>query len=433
MTSGHDVPLRVRNGFDALTEAAAWRWVQLVLGIICMVAIANLQYGWTLFIRPIEQKFGWGLPALQLTFTIAVATETFLGVPLGGRLVDRFGPSIVWVSGLLIAFAWYINSRADSLILFYVAAVIAGLGTGLVFAAAYGNALKWFPDRRGLAAGLTAAGFAGGGVVTVVALSNMIKSSGYEAAYLWFGLGQGLVVVASAMLLRAPRHHAADIAARPAQMAPARHQYALGEVLRSLPFWLMYAMFVMVGAGGLMLQAQLAPIAADLGIDKVPASILGITMLTPVFAVSFGQVTNGLSRPAFGWVSDWFGRERTMFIAFLLESLAFLAVIYLADTPIRFVLVAGLVFFAWGEIFSLFPAICTDIYGSKFASRNYGMLYTAKGVASLLVPLASVLKDATGSWTAVFAAAAALNFIAALLALVLQSALARQREKRLTA
>jgi MFS transporter, OFA family, oxalate/formate antiporter len=433
MTSGHDVPLRVRNGFDALTEGAAWRWVQLVLGIVCMVAIANLQYGWTLFIRPIEQKYGWGLPALQLTFTIAVATETFLGVPFGGRLVDRFGPSIVWVSGLLIAVAWYINSFADSLTLFYFAAVIAGLGTGLVFAAAYGNALRWFPDRRGLAAGLTAAGFAGGGVVTVVALSNMIKSSGYEAAYLWFGLGQGCVVVASALLLRAPRHHAADIASRSPQMAPAAHRYAVGEVLRSPPFWLMYAMFVMVGAGGLMLQAQLAPIAADLGFDKVPVSILGITMLTPVFAVSFNQVTNGLSRPAFGWVSDWFGRERTMFVAFALESVAFLAVIFLADSPVRFVLVAGLVFFAWGEIFSLFPAICTDIYGSKFASRNYGMLYTAKGVASLLVPLASVLKDTTGSWTAVFAVAAALNFVAALLALVLRSALARQREKKVPA
>jgi len=430
--SGHDAPLPMRGDVKALTDGPAWRWIQLVLGIVCMVAIANLQYGWTLFIRPIDQKYGWGIPALQLTFTIAVTMETFLGVPLGGRLVDRFGPSIVWVSGLLIALAWYINSRADSLMLFYTAAVIAGLGTGLVFAAAYGNALKWFPDRRGLAAGLTAAGFAGGGVITVVALSNMIRSSGYEAAYLWFGLGQGLVVVASALLLRAPRS-VANVLVTPTQMGRDAHQYTFSEVLTSLPFWLMYAMFVMVGAGGLMLQAQLAPIAADLGIDKVSVSLLGVTMLTPVFAVSFGQVTNGLSRPAFGWVSDWFGRERTMFIAFLLESFAFLAVIFLADTPVQFVLVAGLVFFAWGEIFSLFPAICTDTYGSRFASRNYGMLYTAKGVASLLVPLASVLRDTTGSWTAVFAVAAALNFIAALLALVLRSALAGRREKSPTA
>jgi OFA family oxalate/formate antiporter-like MFS transporter len=197
--------------------------------------------------------------------------------------------------------------------------VISGLGTGLVFAAVYGNALKWFPDRRGFATGLTAAGFAGGGVVTVVALGSMIKLSGYEAAYLWFGLGQGIVVMVSALLLHAPRQ-AENIAVVPAQMPQGKHHHAFSEVLRSPPFWLMYAMFVMVGAGGLMLQAQLAPIAADFAIDNVPVSILGVTMLTPLFAVSFGQVTNGLSRPVFGWVSDWSGREHTMFIAFLLES-----------------------------------------------------------------------------------------------------------------
>jgi OFA family oxalate/formate antiporter-like MFS transporter len=232
------------------------------------------------------------------------------------------------------------------------------------------------------------------------------------------------VVIVSALLLRVPRQ-SEDTALDPAQMPQGKHYYAFSEVLRSPAFWLMYAMFVMVGAGGLMLQAQLAPIAADLAIDKVPVSILGLTMLTPVFAVSFSQVTNGLSRPFFGWVSDWFGREHTMFIAFLLETSAFLAVIFFADTPVRFVLLAGLVFFAWGEIFSLFPAICTDTYGSKFASVNYGMLYTAKGVDSLLVPLASLFKDTIGSWTAVFAVAATLNFIAAILALFLKSALKR--------
>jgi OFA family oxalate/formate antiporter-like MFS transporter len=355
-----------------------------------------------------------------LTFSIAIATETFLGMAVGGRLVDRFGPRLAWVSGVLIALAWSINSFANALFLFYFAAVISGLGTGLVFAAAYGNALKWFPARRGLAAGLIAAGFAGGGVVTVVALSSMIRSRGYEAAYLWFGLGQGIVVIISALLLRAPRQ-AEDIAVGPASMPRSSDHHGFGAVLGSPPFWLMYAMFVMVGAGGLMLQAQLAPMTADLGIDKVPVSILGLTMLTPVFAVSFGQVMNGLSRPVFGWISDWFGREHTMFIAFLLEALAFAAMIFFVDSPARFVILVGLVFFAWGEIFSLFPAICTDIYGSKFASVNYGMLYTAKGIAALLVPLASVLKDAAGSWTAVFVVAGTLNFIAAMLALLLKS------------
>ncbi len=400
---------------------AARRWGQLVLGIVCMVAMANVQYGWTLFINPIDQKYAWGTTALQWTFSIVIATETFVGMPLAGYFLDRFGPELVCLSGPLVAVAWYLNSIADALHLFYVAAVISGLGTGLVFAAAYQNAQKWFPDQRGFAIGLTAAGFAGGGVATVVPLDSMIKLSGYEAAYLWFGIGQGLVVLASGLALRAPRQDelTALLPARPAQR---KHDYAPLEVLRSPPFWLMYAMFVMVGAGGLMLQAQLGPVARDLGVDKVPMSILGFTMLTPILAVSFGQVANGFSRPTFGWLSDRIGRERTMFIAFLLEAVAFVAVILFADSPLWFVLLTGLVYFAWGEIFSLFPAICTDTYGNKFLSVNYGLLYTAKGVASLLVPFASMLKDAAGSWSYVFMAVAALNAIAAVLALVLRHA-----------
>ena len=401
--------------------ALAWRrWGQLVLGIVCMVGIANLQYGWTLFINPIDQKYGWGTAALQWTFSIAILTETFLVVPFGGRLVDRFGPAMACVSGPLIAMAWFINSIADSLMLFYVAAVISGVGAGLVFAAVYGNALKWFPDRRGLATGLTAAGFAGGGALAVVPLASTIQSSGYEAAYLWFGLGQGIAVTAGALLLRAPRPADVDALALPKALQGSG-DYTPREVWTSLPFWLMYAMFVMVGAGGLILQAQLAPIAAHFAIDKVPVTLLGLTMLTLTFAVSLGQVMNGLSRPAFGWMSDRIGRERTMLIAFLLEAVAFLALIPFAGTPVLFVLLAGLVFFAWGQIFSLFPAACTDTYGSKFASANYGMLYTAKGVASLLVPLANVL-EATAGWTTVFAVVATLNGLAAILALLLTPA-----------
>ncbi len=405
------------------TYGLAWRrWGQLVLGIVCLVAIANLQYGWTLFINPIDQKYGWGTTAIQWTFTIAITTETLLAVPFGGRLIDRFGPRLSCLSGPLIALAWYINSIAEALIVFYLAAVISGLGAGLVFAATSGNALKWFPDRRGLAAGLTAAGFAGGGAVTVVPLASMIQSSGYETAYVWFGLGQGLVVLVSALLLRAPRPGEVVIAFAPPKVPQGRHDYTPREVLKSLPFWLMYAMFVMVGAGGLVTIAQLAPIAAHFAIDKVPVSILGLTMPTLSFALLVAVAMNAFSRPAFGWVSDHMGRERTMFVAFLVEAVALIGLILLADTPGWFVLFTGLVFFAWGEIFSLFPAICTDTYGGKFASANYGMLYTAKGVASWSVPLANVLNDATGSWTAVFAVASLLNVLAAILVFALTPA-----------
>ena len=393
------------------------RWRQLVLGIICMVTIANLQYGWTLFINPIDQKHHWGRAAIQVAFTIYIVTESWV-VPFAGYLIDRFGPRImVCGSGALIATAWVINSVADSLTLLYIAAVIAGLGAGPIFGATVGNALKWFPDRRGLAAGLTAAGFGAGSALTVVPIANVIQSSGYEAAFLWFGLGQGVVVMVIALLLRAPRQAEVAVPALlPVQQA--KRDYAPSDVLSSPAFWLMYAMFVMVGTSGLMATAQLAPVARDFAIDNVPVSILGLAMPALSFALSFGLVLNGLSRPFFGWVSDQIGREHTMFIAFFLEGIGIYALLLFANSPILFVLLSGLVYFAWGEIFALFPATCTDIYGRKFATANYGMLYTAKGVAALLVPFANVLTMATGSWTAVFVAASVLNIVAAILALV---------------
>jgi OFA family oxalate/formate antiporter-like MFS transporter len=381
-----------------------------------MVTIANLQYGWTFFIDPIDEKYHWGRAAIQVTFTIFIVTETWVA-PIGGYLIDRFGPRvIVCGSGALVAIAWVVNSVADSLSLFYLAAVIAGLGAGPIFGATTGNALKWFPDRRGLATGLTAAGFGAGSALTVVPLADMIQTSGYEVAYLWFGLGQGIVIMLVALALRAPQQTEV-VAPLSAQVLQSKDDHAPADVLRSLPFWLLYAMFVMVGTGGLMTTAQLAPVAADFAIDNVQVSILGLTMPALSFALSIGLVLNGLSRPFFGWVSDHIGREHTMFIAFLMEGIAIYALGLFANSPVLFVLLSGLVFFAWGEIFALFPATCTDIYGRKFATANYGMLYTAKGVAALLVPLANMLATATGSWTAVFAAASALNIVAAILAL----------------
>ncbi len=393
------------------------RWAQLVFGIICMVMIANLQYGWTLFVNPIDQKYHWGRAAIQVAFTIFVLTETWL-VPIEGYLIDRYGPKImVSVSGVMVAVAWVINAYADSLAMLYLGAAIGGVGAGIIYGASVGNALKWFPDRRGLAAGLTAAGFGAGSALTVVPIANLIASSGYEAAFLWFGIGQGVVVVVVAFLLRAP-----EAGQAPAPVAPAvqqtRRDYGPAEVLKSMPFWVMYLMFVMVGTGGLMATAQLAPIAKDFKVDGVSVTILGLTLPALQFALSIDRVLNGVTRPFFGWVSDNIGRENTMFIAFLIEGVGIYALLYYAADPFMFVILSGLVFFAWGEIYSLFPATCTDIYGRTYATTNYGMLYTAKGTAALLVPLGNVLTTATGSWTAVFIIAAALNIVAAVMALV---------------
>ena len=412
------------------TASEATRWGQLIFGIICMVMIANLQYGWTLFVNPIDQKYHWGRAAIQVAFTIFVLTETWL-VPIEGYLIDKFGPRImISGSGVLVAIAWVINSVADSLALLYLGAAIGGIGAGVIYGGSVGNALKWFPDRRGLAAGLTAAGFGAGSALTVVPIANMIQSSGYESAFLWFGLGQGIVVILVGLLLRAPAPGEVPIPAHAVQQTS--RDYTPGEIIfgrqftwkfwqwdlwRS-PFLVMYLMFVMVGAGGLMAVAQLAPIAKDFKIDTIPVSIIGLTLPALTFALTIDRVLNGICRPFFGWVSDHIGRENTMFIAFLAEGIGIYALLHFADNPFLFVILSGLVFFAWGEIYSLFPATCTDIYGRKFATTNYGMLYTAKGTASLLVPLGNVLTTATGSWWWVFVIAAILNLIAAVMALV---------------
>src|SRR5881227_2681987 len=412
--------MSVASGTTAQTRATAseaTRWGQLIFGIICMVMIANLQYGWTLFVGPIDQKYHWGRAAIQVAFTIFVLTETWL-VPIEGYLIDRFGPRImICGSGVLVAIAWVINSVADSLFLLYLGAAVGGIGAGVIYGGSVGNALKWFPDRRGLAAGLTAAGFGAGSALTVIPIANMIQSSGYESAFLWFGLGQGIIVVIVALLLRAP---AAGEVAAPA--APAvqqtRRDYTPGEALKTPVFWVMYVMFVAVGAGGLMAIAQLAPIAKDYKVDAIPVSLLGLTLPALTFALTIDRVLNGVCRPFFGWVSDNIGRENTMFIAFMLEGIGIYCLHFFAAHPVLFVILSGLVFFAWGEIYSLFPATCTDIYGKTFATTNYGMLYTAKGTAALLVPLANVLTTATGSWHAVFYVAAILNIVAAVMALV---------------
>jgi len=403
---------------DAREHASeATRWGQLIFGIVCMVMIANLQYGWTLFVNPIDEKYHWGRAAIQVAFTIFVLTETWL-VPFEGYLIDKFGPRVmVGLSGILVAIAWVMNSVADSLTMLYVAAAIGGVGAGIIYGACVGNALKWFPDRRGLAAGLTAAGFGAGSALTVVPIANMIQSGGYEAAFLWFGIGQGIIVIIFSVFLRAPQ--AGEVKA-PASAAVQQTQrdHTPAEVLRSGPFWVMYIMFVMVATGGLMAVAQLGPIARDFKIDGIPVSILGLTLPALTFALTIDRVLNGVCRPFFGWVSDQIGRENTMFIAFMAEGIGIYALYHYANDPWMFVILSGLVFFAWGEIYSLFPATSTDLYGRKFATTNYGMLYTAKGTASLLVPLANVLTAATGSWTAVFIVAAILNVIAAIMALL---------------
>jgi OFA family oxalate/formate antiporter-like MFS transporter len=405
------------------TEAAApqttspngFRWLQLVMGIVCMAMIANLQYGWTLFVDPIDAKYHWGRAAIQLAFTLFVVTETWL-VPIEAWFVDRYGPSVVIMfGGVMIAIAWVLNSFADTLLVLYAAAIVGGIGAGSVYGTCVGNALKWFPDRRGLAAGATAAGFGAGAAITVVPIANMIAASGYQHAFLTFGIGQGVIVFVLAFFMRKPAH-AMPVKKKQLNLPQTRIDFTPPQVLRSPIFWVMYLVFVMVAAGGLMTAAQIAPIAKDFKIDNVPVDLLGFQMAALTFAISLDRIFDGFGRPFFGWVSDTIGREHTMFIAFGTAALMLLTLSTYGHTPIVFVLATAVYFGVFGEIYSLFPATSGDTFGSKFATTNNGMLYTAKGTASLLVPLASLVASHYG-WQAVFVIAVALNATAALLAL----------------
>jgi OFA family oxalate/formate antiporter-like MFS transporter len=409
----------------ARARLKTWRWVQLIIGVVCMVMIANLQYGWTLFVTPIGDKYHWSRAAIQLSFTVFVFTETWL-VPVEGYLVDRFGPRVVTIAGgVLVALGWSLNSVASSLPFLYVGQAIGGIGAGAVYGTCVGNALKWFPDRRGLAAGITAAGFGAGSALTVVPIASLIKSSGYEATFLYFGLGQGLVVFALGWLLAQPDANAIAALPRPAAAIANRRQIAPVEMIRTRVFWIMYVMFVLMAAGGLFVTANLKQIAEDFKVSDVQVSLIGITLPAATFALSLDRVLNGFTRPFFGWVSDRLGRENTMFLAFFGEAIGILLLSQLGHNPVLFVVLSGLVFFAWGEIYSLFPSTCADTYGWKHAAANAGLLYTAKGTAALLVPVATVLAASAG-WHAVFLTSATMNLGAAVLALAVLKPMRRR-------
>ena len=441
------------------------RWGQLVIGVICMVMIANLQYGWTFFVPDIQKTFGWDRASIQIAFTLFVLFETWL-VPIEGWFVDKYGPRIViFVGGVLCAIGWVMNSYATSLSAYYLAQIIAGIGAGGVYGTCIGTALKWFPDKRGLAAGITAAGFGAGSALTVAPIQAMIASSGFQATFFNFGIGQGLIVCVLAFFLNVPKPGQVPETTRNTKVIQNTRQFSPSEIIGPTNFWyigsavalvgglimwamgaqfyiplalailifgyggyviwtrgqpiftLMYFMFVIVGAGGLMVTANLAPISQDLKIAGVPVTLFGLTMTALTFAATIDRILNGLTRPFFGWVSDHIGRENTMFIAFAIEGVGIYALYLFGHNPVMFVVLSGLVFFAWGEIYSLFPSTCTDTFGAKFATTNAGLLYTAKGTAALLVPYTNQIQKLTGSWDMVFIIAAALNILAAVLAI----------------
>jgi len=392
-------------------QAPTNRWLQLIGGVICMVLIANLQYGWTLFVNPMKQATGWSVADIQIAFSIFVALETWL-TPIEGWLADYLGPRrgppvLVAFGGVLVALGWIINAEASSLTMLYVGAVVSGTGAGAVYATCVGNAVKWFPDRRGLAVGLTAAGFGAGAAITVVPIRAVIESAGYQSAFFWFGLVQGAVIFVLAWMLRAPLQGEVPSGSAVKVMQTTR-SYTPAEMLQSGTFWVLYVMFILVSASGLMATAQIALVAKDFGVANT-AIFAGATTLTVALLVD--NVANGTARPLFGWISDNIGREYTMAIAFGLGGISYWLLGAMGSSPWAFVVFAGLIFLTWGEIFSLFPSTCTDTFGPKYGTANLSFLYTAKGASAFLVPVANVIKASTGSWHMVFVVTAIMNFI----------------------
>jgi MFS transporter, OFA family, oxalate/formate antiporter len=416
---------------EAKGEHTAWhlnRWNQLILGVVAMMAISSPQYVWTLFTGPLNQKLGTTLPQLQWTFSLLIIVQTWLS-PFQAYLVDRFGPRLLMAVGAFLSGASWVLAAfvGDIWGLYFAYGVLGGFGTGIVYVGIIGLMVRWFPDRRGLATGLAAAGYGFGAFFTSFPIDTMIKSSGYAHTLLVWGIIQGVIGVVAAQWLRTPpdNYQPSGTTAVPSIAAQQTvRSYSPGEMLQSPIFYLLFVMMSMMSTSGLMVVSNVGPFAKEFGV----ADMLVAGMAALPLSLTLSRVTNGLTRPFFGWVSDHIGREATMALAFSLEAVAILVLFAFINQPALFVVLTGLVFFGWGEIFSLFPSTLTDTFGPKFAATNYGFLYIAQGVGSILGgPAAAFLKQTTGSWATVFIVVAALDAVTAALAITALRTLRRRQ------
>jgi oxalate/formate antiporter len=388
------------------------RWSQLLLGLVCMMAVSSPQYVWTLFTKPIMALYGVSLSEVQVTFSILIVLQTFFS-PFQGYLVDKFGPRLLLsVGALLTGLSWILAAQAASLPALYLTyGLLGGVGTGIIYVGVVGLMVKWFPDRRGFAAGVVAAGYGMGAIMTTFPITNSLGANGLASTLTTFGMIFAAVGVAAALGLRTPPAGYKPGAAVDTKSAAPDVYWT--DMLKNPIFWLMFLMMTMMSTSGLMVISQMASFAKDFGITAV--TVFGLAALP--LALTIDRFTNGLTRPFFGWVSDRFGREPTMALAFILEGLAMIVWLSTRDNAVLFVLLSGVVFFGWGEIFSLFPSTLTDTFGAKNATTNYGFLYMAQGVGSVLGgPLAALLYQKTGSWTPVFALVISMDIITGLLA-----------------
>jgi OFA family oxalate/formate antiporter-like MFS transporter len=395
------------------------RWFQLCASVVAMVMIANLQYSWTLFVEPMRTATGWKLSDIQWAFTLFILFQTWVQ-PAQGFLIDRLGPRIfTTLAGVLCGIGWTGLGYVTSLPMLYTLYVTAGIGAALIYGGCMGSALKWFTKERGFAAGLTAAGFGGGTALFIPFIAAIIKSSGYQTAFIYTGIFQGVVILIVAQFLRHPPKQDAPKAAAAATSMIGKHQFTPGEMLRTHQFYVLYAAFLMMATGGLLVTANAGSIAKSWGI---PAAALAA-------ATSLNALANGGSRIFWGWASDRIGRDVAMITAFLLQAVSLLLVLTVGRiSGTLFAVTLVLTFFTWGEIFSLFPSVVADYYGQKHATANYGLMYSAKGVSSIIAGgIAALLYERFGSWAACFYGTAVLAVLAAGLIFALRASTASAR------
>jgi MFS transporter, OFA family, oxalate/formate antiporter len=395
------------------------RWFQLGVSLVAMIMIANLQYSWTLFVEPMRTATGWKLSGIQWAFTLFILFQTWVQ-PAQGFLIDRFGPRLfTTVAGVLCGIGWTGLGLVNSLPALYTLYVIAGIGAALIYGGCIGSTLKWFVTKRGLAAGIMAAGFGGGAALFIPFIASIIETSGYRTAFIYTGIFQGVVILVVAQFLRHPT--AQRTPARPASAGAivGQHQFSTLEMLRTPQFFALYASFVMMATGGLLVTANAGSIAKAWGI---PATALAA-------ATSLNALANGGSRIFWGWLSDRIGRELALGIAFVLQALCLVLVLTLGRTSgTYFTITLVLTFFTWGEIYSLFPSVVADYYGTTHATANYGVMYSAKGVAAIVGGgVAALLFERFGTWTACFYGSAALALLAAALIFGLRMSKATSR------
>jgi OFA family oxalate/formate antiporter-like MFS transporter len=391
------------------------RWFQLCASLVAMIMIANLQYAWTLFVEPMREATGWRLSDIQWAFTYFILFQTWVQ-PAQGFLIDRMGPRVfTTLAGVLCGIGWTGLGLVTTLPMVYTLYVLAGIGAALIYGGCMGSAVKWFTKQRGFATGVMAAGFGGGTALFIPVIASIIETRGYKAAFVYSGVFQAVMILIVAQFLRHPPRE--PVAAKPAGTAAlGRHQFTTGEMLRTPQFYVLYASFVMMATGGLLVTANAGPMASNWGI---PAAALAA-------ATSLNALANGGSRIAWGWVSDRIGRELAMGIAFSLQAVCLVLVLTIGQlSGTLFTITLVLTFFTWGEIFSLYPSIVGDYYGAKHATSNYGAMYSAKGVASIIGGgLAAVLFERFGTWTACFYGSAVLAVLAAALIFGLRMAAA---------